>query len=103
MPWLTASRFAYDSTPRKTYVQERNPVCHPAPHSRRTDISDESPYGELRESFQNMRLCLTKTAELMNERDYEFKLTPVSRTFPGWVQHTAEMYYTACSKIHGMA
>jgi hypothetical protein len=57
----------------------------------------------LRESYQNMRLCLAKSAELMNERDYEFKLTPVSRTFASWVQHTAEMNYTACSKIRGMA
>lgn len=56
----------------------------------------------LRDSYQTMRLYLLKSAEMMPEPEYRFKLTPVSRTFGDWVRHTAEMNYTACANLRGI-
>lgn len=53
----------------------------------------------VRESYQNMKLYLVRSAEMMPEDSYGFKLTPVSRPFGEWVRHTAEMNYGSCSKV----
>lgn len=42
-------------------------------------------------------------AEAMPEENYEFKLTPVQRSFGDWIAHTAMLNYNSCSAIAGKA
>jgi len=44
---------------------------------------------------------LLETAEVMPEKDYSFKLTPVQRNFGEWIEHTSGSLYNFCSAAQG--
>ena len=44
---------------------------------------------------------LLETAEVMPEKDYDFRLTPAQRTFGEWIDHTSGTLYNFCSAARG--
>lgn len=51
--------------------------------------------------YATAKLNLVETAAAMPAPDYEFKLTPVQRSFAGWMEHNVEMNYNLCSTLLG--
>jgi hypothetical protein len=51
--------------------------------------------------YQQAKLNMIESAELMPEDAYSYKLTPAQRSFGGWVEHNVGMCFTMCSLALG--
>ncbi len=52
--------------------------------------------------YSFVRQNLIESAEVMPEENYSFRLTPVQRSFAGWIEHTAISVTYSCSTIKGL-
>jgi DinB superfamily len=55
----------------------------------------------IRQSYDVIKNNLLKAADKMPEDGYDFKPTPVERTFGGWVAHVADAQTAGCSRALG--